>query len=161
MLETEGKSIDVIILDLILAPGSGFDLVPKIRQHCPSAQVMVVSAYLDAEAMLEAQKLGLLVLSKDNSVRRLRDALGLVARRDDYGVRVMFPKLSDRQVETVEQAMVDDDDGAIAAAMRIQRGTVRKHWDRIREKTGLPRRRLLRMLIRRLAIRRLARRATP
>ena len=102
MLETQGRSIDAIILDLRLAPGSGLDLVPKIRAHCPFARVMAVSAYLDAEAMIDAQKVGVMVLPKDRCIRTLRQALSLLTTPDDYGVRALYPGLSDRQVETVE-----------------------------------------------------------
>lgn len=49
---------DVLLIDLSLGDGSGFDLIEQVRAARPAAEVIVISAIEDAEHALQALDLG-------------------------------------------------------------------------------------------------------
>lgn len=147
-LEGQGCSIDGIILDIRLDPGCGLDLVPKIRACCPTARVLVASAWLDPAAEVRAQGLGLKVVEKGGSLTVLRDALSLITVVDGYGIREIYPDLTDREVEVIEQSIIYDGHRiATAAALGISVKTLKRHWQNISKKIGLKREQILYRLI--------------
>lgn len=49
---------EVILLDQFLPRVNGFDLIPKIRSHCPDSKIIVMTGYASKGAALKAAKLG-------------------------------------------------------------------------------------------------------
>ena len=55
---------DVLVADLHLEDGSGWDLIAFAREHLPDLSVVVVSGYYDALAEENARRFGVAVLTK-------------------------------------------------------------------------------------------------
>ena len=144
-LSAHGRSIDAIVLDERMDIGSGLDLVPDIRRHCPFAVVALVSAHLEAEIEIRAQALGLLVVSKPESFQKLVDLVPLLDRRSL--VRQIFEGLSEREYEVLELAIGGHRNAEIARWLKITPRTVAAHWEGIRRGTGLRRFEILCALI--------------
>jgi DNA-binding response OmpR family regulator len=55
------RSYDAVIVDLGLTPGhgpDGLELIPSLREHCPAARILVLTAVGVADTRDEALKLG-------------------------------------------------------------------------------------------------------
>lgn len=55
---------DVLVADLHLEDGSGWDLIAFAREHLPDLSIVVVSGYYDALAEENARRFGVAVLTK-------------------------------------------------------------------------------------------------
>ncbi|MDG4867838.1 response regulator [Guyparkeria sp. 1SP6A2] len=74
------KRFDVVILDLGLLDGSGWDLLPEIRKHQPETRVLILSGTdMTAE---EAQKVEGVLLKSRVSAHELLEALGSRIHRE-------------------------------------------------------------------------------
>ena len=136
-LSAHGRSIDAIVLDERMDIGSGLDLVPDIRRHCPFAVVALVSAHLEAEIEIRAQALGLLVVSKPESFQKLVDLVPLLDRRSL--VRQVFGGLSEREYEVLELAIGGHRNAEIARWLKITPRTVAAHREGIRARPRVAR----------------------
>ncbi|MEY4374961.1 MAG: Transcriptional regulatory protein ZraR [Candidatus Eisenbacteria bacterium] len=52
------RDFDLVLLDLRMPDGSGLDLVPEIREHSPSTQVIMLTGYGTVEEAIRAMKEG-------------------------------------------------------------------------------------------------------
>ena len=137
-LSAHGRSIDAIVLDERMDIGSGLDLVPDIRRHCPFAVVALVSAHLEAEIEIRAQALGLLVVSKPESFQKLVDLVPLLLNRRSL-VRHAFGGLSEREYEVLELAIAGHRNAEIARWLKITPRTVAAHREGIRARPRVAR----------------------
>lgn len=77
LLETEEPA--VIFLDINLPDGSGFDLIPRIKEKLPESKVVMVSAYDDAEEINTATAKGAdYFISKPFTVNRVKEVIGSI-----------------------------------------------------------------------------------
>jgi two-component system nitrogen regulation response regulator NtrX len=58
------NTADLLVADLHLEDGSGWDLIAFAREHQPDLRVVVVSGYYDALAEENARRFGVAVLTK-------------------------------------------------------------------------------------------------
>ncbi len=58
------RHADVLVADLHLEDGSGWDLIAFAREHLPDLSIVVVSGYYDALAEENARRFGVAVLTK-------------------------------------------------------------------------------------------------
>jgi DNA-binding NarL/FixJ family response regulator len=84
---------DVVIMDLKLVDGSGFDAISAIRREHPAARILVLSNFQGSEDVYRAMRLGVRgYLAKDADGRQLVDAIQMVAT----GGRFIPPALQSR-----------------------------------------------------------------
>ncbi len=55
---TGRKGYDIVLVDIRLEDGDGFDVLAHCHQHCPSAAVIMITGYGTVEAAIEAIRLG-------------------------------------------------------------------------------------------------------
>jgi len=58
LAQLKQRTYDLILVDVRLQDGDGFDLLEQIRRAYPDAQVMLMTGYGDAEAAIEALRAG-------------------------------------------------------------------------------------------------------
>ncbi len=68
-------TVDIVILDLILPDGSGFELIPEIRAAHPQAGVAVLTASTDPADVEQARVLGVRLLHKTAALAHLRGVI--------------------------------------------------------------------------------------
>jgi DNA-binding NtrC family response regulator len=54
----EGKTFEVVLADIRLGDGDGFDLLAQCRQQCPGTSVIMITGYGTVESAVEAIRLG-------------------------------------------------------------------------------------------------------
>jgi two-component system, NtrC family, response regulator AtoC len=90
---------DVVLLDLILPDGTGFDLIHDLQEQTDRAEIVVITGHASVSTAVEALRRGACdYLTKPVDAARLRTMLGNLARTRD-----LRPKISDlrRQVRQV------------------------------------------------------------
>jgi len=142
LLEETGDSVDVVVLDYHLDPGCGLDVVPMIRRRAASAAVALVTCHLDTDVWIAATDLGVTPVPKSDLGPKRREVLLRLLRPQGWGVRRLFPELSDRETEVVELMMDGLTDKEIAGALGIAPSSIATYWHRIQTKTGLTRQRM-------------------
>lgn len=151
------EKVDLVLLDLDLPDGSGFDLIDEQLQRPERPKIVVVSAHCEDYTMLRVERLGLegFVDKRNGGVVMLKEAIAALkagrryhspyllerkqAMRDDPAC---FTKiLSDWEVEILSligQAMTDTE---IGRQLGLRPSTVQMHRSQIMRKldiTGTP-----------------------
>ena len=76
---------DVIVMDVVMPRGDGYDATREIRRRHPAARILVVSVYNDLVRARRFAKVGAMgFLSKDAELDEFRDAVQSVGRGDRY-----------------------------------------------------------------------------
>lgn len=146
---------ELVVVDLALKHGSGFDLIKTLVAAGPAVKVLVVSAYeeeLFAERVLRAGAHGYLNKQElqGTVIEAIRTVLGggiylsaamaqrianqVISRR---GAQSGFEALSDRELQVLELIGRGSGTREIAGQLRISVHTVESHRENIRLKLGL------------------------
>ncbi len=145
---------DLVLLDVTLPGGSGLELIERVRQQCPTAAVLVLSAYPEEEFAVRAFKLGAAgYLTKaslaDEMVSAVQKVLGggryvsaalaerLAAALGSAAPAAPHESLSARELEVLRQVASGRTIKAIAQQMQLSEKTVATYRRRIAEKTRL------------------------
>jgi len=72
-------SPDVVLLDIYLPDGDGIDAIPRIRDLCPSARVVIMTGYTDVAVMARAASAGAAgFLPKESTIGTVLDSIRAV-----------------------------------------------------------------------------------
>lgn len=114
-------TVDVLLVDLKLAEDSGLRWIAALRQQCPQARIVVMTAFASIATTVDAIKLGADdYLPKPFSLAQLLEAIGEVtvdaasepAANDDQ--RMSLKRLEWEHIQRV----LDEHDGNVSAAAR-------------------------------------------
>jgi two-component system response regulator AtoC len=90
---------DVVLLDLILPDGTGFDLIQDLQQQTDRAEIVVITGHASVSTAVEALRWGACdYLTKPVDAARLRTMLGNLARTLDLRPRISELRRQVRQV---------------------------------------------------------------
>ena len=145
---------DLVLLDINLPDGSGLDLLGQVKQLCPGAAVLVLSAYPEEEFAVRAFKLGAAgYLTKasvaDEMIAAVREVLAggryvsaalaerLAAALGDTGVQAAHEALSPRELEVLRLVASGKTIKEIAAGLLLSEKTIATYRARVAEKLGL------------------------
>lgn len=150
---------DVLLLDINLPDGNGYDLVPKVVEFCPATHVVVLTSYTDEETLLRAIDIGVSgFLPKSASLSDFFDTLrkvvedeivmppnlliGLLKRvpRDRAVVLredAMWERLTPREYQILMCLAAGKSGSAIAEELNIAPLTVRTHVRNLMSKLGV------------------------
>jgi len=150
---------DVLLLDIRLPDGSGFELVPKVIEASPTTRVVVLTSYTDEATLLRAVDLGVNgFLSKGCSLTEFLDTLRQVAegkvvmpsqllvsalRRMVHNHTVvshketLWERLTPREREILGCLAAGKSGDEIAAELNITPLTVRTHIRNLLSKLGV------------------------
>ncbi len=145
-----GAPIDLILLDLYMPGGDGFDLLSKLCERHPDIPVVIISASEDPQAMRKAIDIGAAgYIPKSLARRSILSAIQLVLSGSVYIPEKLFRseftgqsapaprvdssaqeeplELTDRQVEVLELIRRGLSNKAIANALGISSNTAKVH----------------------------------
>ena len=142
---------ELVLLDINLPGGNGFELLAEARQRCPGAAVLVFSAYPEEEFATRAFKLGAAgYLTKaslaDEMLLAVRRVLAggkyvsgslaehLAAALGDGYAQALHETLSPRELEVLRQVAQGRSAREIAAALSVSESTVGTYRSRIADK---------------------------
>lgn len=145
---------DLVLLDVNLPGGSGLELIERVRQQCPAATVLVLSAYPEEEFAVRAFKLGAAgYLTKaslaDEMLAAVHKVLGggryvsaalaerLAAALGSEAQTAPHEALSAREFAVLSQVASGKTIKEIAQQMQLSEKTVATYRRRISDKTGL------------------------
>lgn len=139
--------IDVLVLDLSLPDGGGFEVLPEVRLHAPDARVIIYSMYPERQYGPRLMRDGAAAyLSKDRPTRELLAAIRKVAAGGRYITDVVadnllspsgaWDDLSARELQVMQLLGQGRKTSEIAAQLHISASTVSTHFKRIRDKLG-------------------------
>jgi CheY-like chemotaxis protein len=74
-LETHPDEAEVVVLDLLLLDGSGFNLIDRARQHQPRAKVIVFRSYATPAVAEKCLRLGADAVFRKSEVTELTSCL--------------------------------------------------------------------------------------
>lgn len=70
------QSFDYFLLDLNLPDGTGFDLIPYIKENFPGSRIVIISAYDSSQELSRAEEMGVhQFIKKPFTKRALLEAL--------------------------------------------------------------------------------------
>jgi DNA-binding NarL/FixJ family response regulator len=146
----------VVIADLTMPGRSGIDLLREIRAMRSPARVILLTARIEHEQVLEALKLGVAgVVLKESAPLQILDSIRRVAAggqwidpvissrtldgvlRRQSGVRKAAAVLTAREIEVVRMVARGLRNKEIAEQLSITEGTVKAHLRAIFEKLGI------------------------
>ncbi len=146
----------VVIADLIMPGRSGIDLLRELREMGSSVRVVLLTARIEHEQVLDALKLGVAgVVLKESAPRQILDCIRRVAAghqwidpavgsrtlegvlRRQSGVRKAAAVLTAREIEVVRMVARGLRNKEIADLLSITEGTVKAHLRTIFEKLGI------------------------
>jgi two-component system response regulator RegA len=114
-----GEAPDLIVLDLRLRDGWGIPLIRRMRSLLPSAQIVLVSAYVSVGSAVAAVRAGAdHVLAKPVSVRDILRELGARERDDDDDDGEPFPTLARVEWDHIMRAL-SESEGNVSRAARL------------------------------------------
>jgi DNA-binding NarL/FixJ family response regulator len=150
---------DVLLLDINLPDGNGYDLVPKIVETCPGAHVVVLTSYTDEDTIMRAVDSGVSgFLPKSaslsdffNTLRKAAEGeivmppnllIGLLKRvpRDRAVIRredTIWERLTPREYEILLCLAAGKSGSTIAGELNIAPLTVRTHVRNLMSKLGV------------------------
>jgi two-component system, NarL family, invasion response regulator UvrY len=145
---------DLVLLDINLPGGSGLELLGQVRQLCPGAAVLVLSAYPEEEFAVRSFKLGAAgYLTKasvaDEMVAAARKVLGggryvsaalaerLAAALGNGPAQAAHEALSPRELEVLRLVASGKTIKEIAAGLLLSEKTIATYRARVAEKLGL------------------------
>lgn len=153
----ERERPDLVIIDLFLSGGSGLNLIERIKAHCGSAYMLVVSMHdesLFADRVLAAGALGYLNKQEapSNIIKAIRRVLqGKVYLSDEMTGRVLdglaggaaqstqspLQRLSNRELEVFELIGRGMTTGKIGDHLKLSTKTIETHRENIKRKLAL------------------------
>ncbi len=150
---------DVLLLDLALPDGNGFDLVPQVMEASPATRVVVLTSYADEDSVMRAVNLGVnAFLPKGCSLTELLDTIRRAAageivmpaqllvnllRRTAYNKAIEVheetfrERLTPREYEILRYLAMGMSGNAIAEELKITPLTVRTHIRNLMSKLGV------------------------
>jgi DNA-binding NarL/FixJ family response regulator len=147
---------DILILDLLMPGKSGLAILREMHEADLPTRVVVLTAGMDADALIEAMRLGVSgVVLKEMTVPLLIQCIrkvyagdqwlerGLVGRaiekmlRREAGAREVAKLLTPREIEIVRLAARGLRNKEIAESLAISEGTVKIHLHRSYEKLNI------------------------
>jgi RNA polymerase sigma factor (sigma-70 family) len=91
----EAHGPDVVVLDISMPDGTGFETLAQLRQAAPHARVLILSIHDDQRYVLESVRAGAQgYLCKDSSPAELRDAIRALHRGESYYSAAVAQRLS-------------------------------------------------------------------
>ena len=153
----ESEQPDLVIIDLFLSGGSGLNLIERIKAHCSSVYMLVVSMHdesLFADRVLAAGALGYLNKQEapSNIIKAIRRVLqGKVYLSDEMTGRVLdglaggaaqskqspLQRLSNRELEVFELIGRGMTTGKIGDHLKLSTKTIETHRENIKRKLAL------------------------
>lgn len=146
---------DVVLLDISMPDGTGFETLAKLRHAVPDARVLILSIHDHERYVLESVRAGAQgYLCKDTSPAELRDAIRAVHRGETYysptvakrldaaqqpdNVRVeragRISALTPRERDVLRRIVQGLTNKEIAAQLRISPRTVESHRESLMQK---------------------------
>ena len=137
------SEIDLVLLDYYLPDGTGLDVIRQIKQYCPEAKILVISAESnipDTSILMEAGINGF--ISKDIASLELPLIINSVVRGHDYfdsglmqqinqPINSPEDELTQREIDIVRLSARGLSAKQVADKLNISPRTVEKHKDRI------------------------------
>ncbi|HEX6100585.1 MAG TPA: response regulator transcription factor [Thermoanaerobaculia bacterium] len=146
----------VVIADLVMPGRSGMDLLRELREMRSSVRLVLLTARIEHEQVLEALKLGVAgVVLKESAPRQILDCIRRVAighqwidhaigsrtidgiLRRQSGAAKAAAVLTAREIEVVRMVARGLRNKEIAGLLSITEGTVKAHLRTIFEKLGI------------------------
>jgi DNA-binding NarL/FixJ family response regulator len=141
---------DLLLLDLALKDGSGFEVLARLRGEAPETLVVVVTG-LGIENMAEAFRRGARgFVTKDTASADLLNAIGAVLAGNTWPEHPVMPpppklekerqateKLTPRERELLRLVGQGQRDGQIARSLSISEHTVKTHVASLMRKLGI------------------------
>jgi DNA-binding NarL/FixJ family response regulator len=159
VLEDAGVTVDLVLVDLDLPDGSGWDFIAELQASRSRSLALVLSAYSDRVRLaraIEAGASGILHKSSRledivDAVHRLRsgevlipvqeviDAVRFVSRERlrDHETQVLISKLTPRERELLEALAEGLSDKDMAEKLYVGIGTIRSHMTHLLSKLGV------------------------
>jgi DNA-binding NarL/FixJ family response regulator len=147
---------DVLVLDVRMPGLDGFAIIRELRREALPTRVVLLSAELDEDQVLEAMRLGVRgVVLKEMAPRMLVECVRKVVAgeqwierrslgraldrmlRREAGLREVAALLTAREIEIVRLVAEGLRNQAIAERLHISEGTVKVHLHNIYEKLGV------------------------
>lgn len=150
---------DVLLLDIGLPDGNGFDIVPEVMETSPSTRIVILTSYADEDSVMRAVNLGVnAFLPKGCSLMDFFDTLRKAAdgqvvmpsqilvsliRRVAYNKTVeahqdaLWERLTPRECEILRYLAAGMSGNAIAEELKITPLTVRTHIRNLMAKLGV------------------------
>jgi DNA-binding NarL/FixJ family response regulator len=152
----EEFSPDLIILDIHLPDGCGISAVAQIKQKCPACRILLCTAYVSEDRIVEALRSGADgFVEKTNSWAQFVEAVERVSRGERYfyaqaiaavpadarAVRhetavAKLANLSDREREVLKLVAKGGSSKDIATGLGVAVGTVNVHRANLMKKLG-------------------------
>ena len=146
----------LVILDINLPDGSGIDAVSKIKHNCPTVRVLLCTAYVADDRVVEALRSGADgFVEKTNSWAEFIEAVDRVSRGERYfyakavdetlpaGPAVRYKSamtkvgtLSNRELEVLKLVANGRSSKEVASALGVSVGTINVHRANLMKKLG-------------------------
>lgn len=134
------ERFDVVLLDLVLADGSGASLLPVLNELRPPPAVAVVSGHMDGEKVVNLHGRCYMAVPKPLKASTLTKLVTLLAERATvHSALSEFCRqhsLSEREAAVLQAATDGAQNKEIAAALGCAPSTVVTYWRRIFTKTS-------------------------
>lgn len=151
----------VILMDLRMPVLNGVDATRTLHATLPACHIIVLTTFDDDEQVFDALRAGALgYLLKGSSPDRLVEAIGAAARGESFlqpsiAAKVLaefnrlsprrppaaplssWSKLSDREIEVLQQLAAGKSNKEIGVALDLAEGTVKNHLSNIFSKLGV------------------------
>jgi DNA-binding NarL/FixJ family response regulator len=137
LLALDLTETDVVVLDF-MTPGevSGYEAIGRLRE-C-GLEVIVLTALDVADVDVEARARGAVcVVSKSDGPDRLREAISTAVGRHDIGSAKLTPHLTPRERDVLRCIAAGLRNQEVANELAISISAVKRHLERIMEKTGI------------------------
>lgn len=157
MLLTGDVAADVVLMDLDLGDGSGIDVMRDVLHERPGLRVLAVTMHEDDDTVAAAVRAGargyLVKSAPPDAVERAVRAVAAgemilapaVAERalayvlgGRAGVRVPFPRLTEREREVLDLVAAGHDNAVISRRLHLSPKTVRNHVANVLTKLEVP-----------------------
>ncbi|MGH2457268.1 MAG: LuxR C-terminal-related transcriptional regulator [Chloroflexota bacterium] len=136
---------NVLVADIKLPDGNGFNLTEAARSICPSLRILILTAVDDADAMRKAAKLGIQGYSRKTApLSRLVDAIRSVANGATvYDLNTSVSRddrpdlLTERELAVLELVAIGCRNWEIAERLRVSLKTAEFHVASILARLGV------------------------
>jgi len=138
---------DVTLLDLRMPEVDGVTAITAIREHAPTARIVVLTTYDSDEDIYRGLRAGAKAyLLKDTPPQELLDTIRAVHAGQTrippdvaakLAERMTGPELTHRELDVLRLLMAGKSNKEIAAALFISEGTVKTHVNNILGKLGV------------------------